>query len=254
MRDWIRPRERSGVSKNCRELPISLGMCHALFVALVTIGTAHLSSQTSAIPQRLTPIFNGKDLQGWHLSRTTHQGTTGHVYVEDGAIVLKQRPYGQGGLLLSNKRYKDFELYLEARPDWGCNGGIYFRSTEGGSAYQIEVDQGRGTGGLFGDMLRIGRSARAAAIDKVWKNDEWNAFRLRVVGEAPRITLWINGVQMWDVKQEKNDLVAGAIDGMIGFQVHWSSLLAPPAAPCCQNSWKPGGAHRYRNIRIRELS
>jgi Domain of Unknown Function (DUF1080) len=225
----------------------------ALLAAVLTIAIASRSGQTSPIPEGFTPLFNGKDLQGWHLSRTTHQGTTGHVYVEDGAIVMKQQPYGQGGLLLTNKRYKDFELYLEAKPDWGCNGGIVFRSTEGGSAYQIDLDQGRGTGNLFGDMLRIGRSARADGVDKVWKYDGWNAFRLRVVGEAPRITLWINGTQMWDVTQEKNDLVAGATDGMIGLQLHWSAVPAPPVAPCCPNSWKPGAAHRYRNIAIREL-
>ena len=224
------------------------GVC----LALLTIGTSGLSSRTGGVPEGFTPIFNGKDLSGWHPSRTTHQGTTGQAYVEDGAIVLKQQPYGQGGILLTDRRYKDFELYLEARPDWGCNGGILFRSTEGGSAYQIEVDPGRGTGALLGDALRIGKSARAVGIDRVWKDDDWNAFRLEVVGEIPRMALWINGVLMWDVTQDRNDLVAGAVDGMIGLQTHWSAATAPPIAPCCARSWRPGGAHRYRNIAIKE--
>jgi acido-empty-quinoprotein group A len=207
----------------------------------------------SGTPEGFTSIFNGRDLTGWHVSRTTHQGSTPDVRVEDGVLVLKQHPYGQGGLLLTDKRYRNFELYLEARPDWGCNGGIVFRSTEGGSAYQIELDQANGTGNLFGDMLQIGKLARAADIDTVWKYDEWNRFRLRVAGEAPRMQLWINDVLMWDVVQEKNDLVAGRTDGMIGLQVHWTSATAPPVAPCCARSWKPGGAHRYRNLAIREL-
>src|SRR4051812_16997172 len=50
-------------------------------------------------------IFNGKDLNGWHTSRSSHHGTTGKFYVEDGAITLKQNPYGQGGVLLSDKKY-----------------------------------------------------------------------------------------------------------------------------------------------------
>jgi formylglycine-generating enzyme required for sulfatase activity len=54
--------------------------------------------------------------------------------VADGALVLEPYPYGQGGLLLSDRSYKDFELYLEARPDPGYNSGIFLRSTEGGSA------------------------------------------------------------------------------------------------------------------------
>jgi hypothetical protein len=58
---------------------------------------------------------------------------------------------------------------------------------------------------------------------------------------------------MWDVTQERNDLIAGARDGMIGLQVHWTSTTAPPVAPCCGTSWRPGGAHRFRNIAIREI-
>lgn len=227
--------------------------CIALILALLAVGAAGSGRHTGRIPDGFTPIFNGKDLRGWHVSRTSHHGSTGHMYVEDGAIVLKQRPYGQGGLLLTDKRYADFELYLEAKPDWGCNGGILLRSTEGGSAYQIELDQGRGTGDLLGELLRIGKGARATGVDTVWKSDDWNAFRVRVVGEAPRITLWINGVEMWDVAQDRNDLVGGARDGFIGLQLHWSAVYAPPIPPCCPDSWKPGGAHRYRHLAIREL-
>lgn len=226
---------------------------YGLLAVLLAIDTSGLVGAGGRVPDGFTPIFNGRDLKGWHLSRTTHLGSTADAHVEAGVMVLKQHPYGQGGLLLTDKRYRNFELYLEARPDWGCNGGIYFRSTEGGSAYQIEVDQGNGTGNLLGDLLQIGKSPRAAAIDTAWKYDDWNSFRLRVVGDAPRISLWINGVQMWDVTQDRNELVAGATDGMIGLQVHWSSATAPPIAPCCARSWKPGGAHRYRNIGIREL-
>ena len=223
-----------------------------VFLALLTIGTSGLSSRTGGIPEGFTPIFNGKDLSGWHPSRTTHQGTTGQAYVEDGAIVLKQQPYGQGGILLTDRRYKDFELYLEARPDWGCNGGILFRSTEGGSAYQIEVDPGRGTGALLGDALRIGKSAGRWASTGSGRTMTGMRSGSRSSGRSPRMALWINGVLMWDVAQDRNDLVAGAVDGMIGLQTHWSAATAPPIAPCCARSWRPGGAHRYRNIAIKE--
>ena len=224
-----------------------------LLAAVLAAGMSALVAQGSRPPEGFSPLFNGRDLTGWHVSRITHQGSTPDVRVEDGVLVLRQQPYGQGGLLLTDRRYKNFELYLEAKPDWGCNGGIVFRSTEGGSAYQIELDQGNGTGNLFGDMLELSQTARAVDIEKAWKYDEWNAFRLRVEGDAPRIRLAINGVPMWDVTQDRNDLVAGARDGMIGLQVHWSSTTAPPTAPCCETSWRPGGAHRFRNIAIREL-
>src|ERR1700752_4328345 len=93
------------------------------------------------IPQGFTPIFNGRDLEGWHISRTTHQGTTLGCEVKNNAICITQKPFGQGGVLLSDKKYKNFELYLEAKVDSLSNGGIFIRSSESGIAYQIEIDE-----------------------------------------------------------------------------------------------------------------
>ena len=227
-----------------------------LLLVLLLAGAAELPAQVGRVPAGYTPIFNGRDLTGWHVSRTTHHGTIPSVTVEDGAIVMRQRPYGQGGLLLTDRKYRNFELYLEARPDWGTNGGIFFRSTEGGSAYQIELEGGGtgGTGSLIGEMLRISKQARPADIGKVWKPDAWNSMRLRVVGEVPHVTLWVNGVRMWDVIEERNDLIADATEGMIALQLHWGATYTPvPDAFDMSESWKPGAAHRYRNIGIKEL-
>ena len=207
------------------------------------------------VPQGFKPLFNGRNLKGWHISRTTHQGTTPDVRVEAGAIVLRQQPYGQGGVLLSNKKYKNFELYLEAKIDSFTNGGIFIRASESGMAYQIELDEAMGsTGHLLSERMRISTPAKATDRAKVWKPNDWNAFRIRMVGEVPRITLWINGVQMWAVTQPRNDFMAGATAGMIGLQSHWTALFSPAAGNWSGlNSWAPGAAHRFRNIAIRKL-
>ena len=211
----------------------------------------------SAIPVGFAPIFNGQDLRGWHISRTTHHGTTGDFRVEDGVIALRQQPYGQGGLLLSDRKYHNFELYLEAKPDWGTNGGIFFRSSEGGSAYQIELVGGgsNGTGNLLGEVQRVTTDARATGIEKVWKQDDWNAFRVRVEGDVPRVALWVNGVQMYDVQLARNDLIADRTDGFIALQSHWTASYTPiPGSTFDMSSgWKPGAVHRFRNVAIREL-
>jgi hypothetical protein len=217
---------------------------------LLLYGAAH-----AQIPKGFKPIFNGKNLKGWHISRTTHQGTTPDVRVEDGAIVLRQQPYGQGGVLLSDKKYKNFELYLEARIDSFSNGGIFIRSSESGIAYQIELDEVAGsTGNLYGERMPVSTVMEATALAAVWKPNDWNSFRIRMVGEVPRITLWVNGVQMWDVTQPKNDFTAGATEGMIGLQSHWTALYSPAAGDWNGlNSWAPGATHRFRNIAIKEL-
>ena len=215
---------------------------------------AGLSAQAGQIPAGFTPIFNGKDLKGWHISRTNHHGSTPNVTFENGIIVLRENPFGMGGILLTDKKYKDFELYLEANPDWGCNGGIFFRSAESGTAYQIELHPKNNNLALLGEVLRVTKGATAPDADKVWKEDQWNAIRLRVTGEIPHVTLWLNDVQMYDVTCERNDLIADAKDGMIALQSHWlSSNTAIGASMTMNGSWKPNAAHRYRNIAVKEI-
>jgi hypothetical protein len=75
-----------------------------------------------------------------------------------------------------------------------------------------------------------------------------------MVGDTPRITVWINGELMYDVQEPKNDFIAGATEGMIALQCHWTALFSPAAGKGMPlSSWTPGAAHRYRNIGIRIL-
>ena len=224
-------------------------LVNTLLFLCASLGCAH-----AQIPKGSESLFNGKDLNQWHTSRTSHQGTVGNFYVENGVITLKQHPFGQGGVLLTNKKFKDFELYVEVKIDSFCNGGIFLRSTESGQAYQIELAQPGGTGSLFGEAMQISKSAEAKDIAKAWKENDWNSFRVRMVGEIPTLTLWINGVFMWEVTQPQNDFTAGAIEGMIGLQSHWSALYQPiPGGFNMPGAWRPGAAHRFRNIGIKEL-
>lgn len=206
------------------------------------------------VPPGFKPIFNGNNLSGWHVSRTDHHGSTPNAYVEHGELQLKQSPYGQGGLLLTDKRYRNFELYLEVKAPWGCNSGIFLRSTEGGTAYQIELDQGRGTGNLLGENLSVSQSAEAGGLSRVWKNGDWNSFLIRMTGVAPHISEWVNGVRMWDVQELRNDKIADETDGMIALQAHWASTYEPAEGSFnLPGSWKPGAVYRFRNIGIKVL-
>src|SRR4051794_36678361 len=125
-------------------------------IVVILAFTTWVAAQVGTIPAGFAPIFDGKTPAGWHWSRTVHHGTTAKATVQDGALVLQPYPFGQGGLLLSDKHYKDFELYLEMKPDPNYNSGIFLRSTEGGSAYQIELAvPGNATGRLLGEQMRI---------------------------------------------------------------------------------------------------
>lgn len=226
--------------------PFVLG---SLLAVCSTLGTAQVK-----IPEGFTPLFDGKTTKGWHWSKTNHHGSTGTARVVDGALVLEQHPYGQGGLFVTDKKYRNYELYLEVKAPFGCNSGIFFRSSESGSAYQIELLPGSGTtGNLIGELMRVSVPAEAADLPKVWKDDDFNSFRLRVEGDAPHLTLWVNDMKMWDVQEPVNDKIAGEVSGVIGLQLHWSVVYEPLAGAASTVFSKPGVAYQFRNIGIREL-
>src|SRR5215467_7925445 len=80
-------------------------------------------------------LFDGKSLKGWHKNpeRIGH-GTGGQWTVEDGAITGQQDPpgSGNGGILLTDKKFSDFELLIDLKPDWGVCSGLFLRSTDKG--------------------------------------------------------------------------------------------------------------------------
>jgi hypothetical protein len=199
------------------------------------------------------------------VSKTARHGISPDFHVAHGMILGTQRPLGGGGLLLTDRRYRNFELYLEVKPDWGNDSGIFFRTTEEGVAYQITMDylpggsMGRliGEGGIQGTVettpvAAAGQPAQAPATQAVgqttdpgmaaWKREDWNTVRIRVQGAAPRATVWINDQQVTDVRDSANHAFGGMVDGPIAIQIHGGTPR-----------WQPGGFWRWRNIAIREL-
>ena len=122
------------------------------------------------IPVGFTPLFNGMNLQGWHVSPTNHHGHTPDFHVAHGMIIGSQQPLGGGGILISDRKFKNFELYMEVKPDYGCDSGIFLRTTEWGAAYQVTMDYlpGGGMGNVIGEggitgVGGRGRGGRAGA-------------------------------------------------------------------------------------------
>jgi hypothetical protein len=219
------------------------------------------------VPEGFTPIFNGKDLTGWHVSKTNHHGTTPDYHVLHGLIVGTQSPRGKGGILLTDKKYKNFEVYIEVKPDWGCDSGLFLRSSEAGEAYQVTLDYlpGGGMGGIYGERLKGVTNAnapvpaadltpeqraeqaraRGAAWQKAWKREAWNSVRARIEGDVPQIKVWINDQLVTDFKDTANHSANGAADGMIAIQMHFSDEKTP--------RWVDGGFWRWRVIAVKAL-
>ncbi|HXW06476.1 MAG TPA: DUF1080 domain-containing protein [Vicinamibacterales bacterium] len=217
------------------------------------------------VPEGFTPIFNGKDLTGWHVSKTNHHGTTPEFRVVHGVIVGTQNPRGKGGILLTDKKYKNFEVYMEIKPDWGCDSGLFLRSSEAGEAYQVTLDYlpGGTMGGIYGERLKgvqgLGAGSekwtaeqraeaqrkRTEAWQKAWKREDWNSVRARIEGDIPHIQVWINDQLVTDFTDSANHAADGATDGMIAIQMHYTDEKT--------NRWVDAGFWRWRVIAVKEL-
>jgi hypothetical protein len=210
-----------------------------------------LPLQEGKTPIGFTRLFNGIDLSGWHISSVNHHGNSHGWTVENAILLATQDRPGNGGILLTDRRYRNFEIYLEIKPDFGCDGGLFLRSNEKGQAYQVMLDYlpGGSVGGIYGEGLEelgIGEGDRSGrGWEKAWRKDEWNSIRSRIEGDVPHIQVWLNDVRIVDWTDSVNHASGGATDGMIALQMHFSNEKTP--------RWKPGGFHRYRNIAIREL-
>lgn len=242
---------------------------------------AAAAATVSAAPDKdgFVSIFDGKTLKGWHVSaksghsRTTKHASGGKWAVVDGAITGTQDVPGNGGIILTDTLYSEFEIVLEMNNDYGPDSGLFLRSTEDGKCYQGLIDfhsngslmglYGEGLGGkphfrffnfgetesditLTPDRMPPGQDGKPQAVAMTpeqwktfWKKDGWNEFRMRITGgDKPTITTWINGMQILTWTETEARLPE---KGSIGLQVHgggdWTKHFV-----------------RYRNIRVKDLS
>ncbi|HEV3022436.1 MAG TPA: DUF1080 domain-containing protein [Pirellulales bacterium] len=231
-------------------------------------------------------LFDGKTLEGWHTNpEKIGHGTGGHWAVDDGAITGEQDPpgSGNGGILLTDRKFADFELTIDMKPDWGVCSGLFIRSTDQGQCYQMMVDYhdagnvghlyGEGTGGfnnrpfeingIYENQKLVGLAAKpndaklpaAYSVEpeawvKAWKLNDWNTARVRCVGQPPQITTWINGVKVsvFDGKTfQAENYDAAQIAETLGRE---GSIAVQVHGG---NGWPEGAKCRWKNVKIKVL-
>jgi hypothetical protein len=244
-----------------------------LLTTLIT--TTLLTASALAADGEWITLFDGKTLQGWHVSaktghsRTSQNTSGGKWEVVDGAITGTQDIPGNGGIILTDEQFGDFEVVIEMKNDFGPDSGLFLRSTEDGKAYQAMIDyhSGGNVMGIYGEGLggkphlrNYNFTDKVTSIDpkitgdaktplpvlpeawpKFWRADQWNELRARIVGgEKPTITTWINGVKFMEWTESEARHPA---KGAIALQVHGGG--------------KPeeytGKYVRYRAIRVKKL-
>src|SRR3954463_15897802 len=100
----------------------------------------------SAAEDGFVSIFDGKSLHGWHVSpetghsRASKNTTGGKWVVQDGALIGSQGIPGNGGIIITDEQFGDYEIVLEMNNDFGPDSGLFLRSTEDGKAWQAMID------------------------------------------------------------------------------------------------------------------
>ena len=153
-------------------------------------------------PGGFAPLFNGKDLAGWHLK----PDRPGNWRVEAGALVASGEPVG---LLLSDRGdYENFHARARAMVNEGGDSGLYFRnSAAGGYEAQICCTPGRAT--LTGSLFRFppGNHVLERVGARRTRPGEW--FDLDVIAEGDRVRILVNGDQVVDRTVKVNPLTRG---------------------------------------------
>lgn len=246
-------------------------MRNIAFVTLISL-TCSMTSAVDFPREKLDDtgfetILDGKKLVGWHVStqsahsRTSMHTSGGRWRLEDGAIVGSQDIPGNGGIIMTDRLFGNFEVIVEMKNDFGPDSGLFLRSNERGQAYQYMVDY-HSTGnlaGIYGEGLTGGIHHRnfdfldevtkiktkdslipcpikAEDWPEFWKHGEWNELRARIENNPPKITTWINKVKFMEFTDNEK---RHADTGSIALQVHGGGDLTKQFV-------------RYRNIRVKE--
>ena len=173
-------------------------------------------------------LFNGEDLEGW-----VKHGEE-KWYVKNGKLICESGPKAEYGYLSTQDFYDDFDLTLEFKQEANGNSGVFFRSTFEGTkvtGWQVEVaPPGKHSGGIYESYGRGWLIKPDPEKESALKMGEWNT--LRILADGPKITTWLNGIEMVSITDEKIGQGKGAIALQIhdggGIKVKWRNIQLKP--------------------------
>ena len=124
------------------------------------------------------------------------------------------------GILLTEKRYRDFNIRLNFKVLKG-NSGLYFRvdtvaSGVSVNGFQAEMDEYKDIGGLYetGGRAWVVQPT-PEQVQEYFKVHEWNEMTVSAMGR--HITVYVNGIKTAELKDDP-----GRLEGFIGLQLHGS--------------------------------
>jgi hypothetical protein len=176
-----------------------------------------------------TPLFNGRNLEGWEGDPRLWKVTDGVIEGSTEGVTL-----GQNSFLITRRTYSDFILQAQMKLR-NHNSGIQFRSQKlpdfAVSGYQMDAGESNYWGNIYDE-----RGKRGIMVDTfkekgstVLKPNDWNDVEILCSGDHIQIRL--NGLVTADIHD------SAAMEGVIALQLH----RGPP-----MQVW-------FRDLRIKEL-
>ena len=140
-----------------------------------------------------TSLFDGRTLAGWTERGGRYDGDA-DWRVEEGCLVGRQGPSGEGGLLYTEKSYTSFELRLEVWLDHPFDSGVFLRMlppATGLKGAQVTLDwrEGGEIGAIYADGFLLHNQEGAQRF----RRDAWNDLRVRCTGFDMQIEVELNG-------------------------------------------------------------
>ena len=222
-----------------------------LLPALLALATSALFADSP--PAGFTPLFNGKDLTGWHgynphsVAKLTGEKKEAmlakmreefpqHWSVKDGEILNP----GTGAYATTDKEYGDFELLLEYNMAPKGDSGVYLRGAPQVQIWDPTDEKAFKHGAQLGSGALWNNSPGKPGKDPLVLADkpagEWNTLRIVIVGA--RVSVWLNGKQTVDHATMEN-------------YYDRKAALAAKGPICLQTH---GAPIRWRNLSVREIS
>jgi len=219
---------------------------------LLMLAVCQSSFAGDPVPEGFRPLFNGKDLTGWHgmptydpaqlaglpenerneLLQSWNADILLHWKVENGVIIND----GHGAYLTTDESFNDYEFLVDYQQSPKADSGIYLKNTpqvqiwdlsEEGGGLPVSLD--KASGGLWNNSPGSPGKDPLVIADK--PVGEWNRMRIRQLGD--RTSVWLNDQLVVDHAILENYFdrsrplaKAGEIQLQThGAEMHWKNLF-----------------------------
>ena len=222
-----------------------------LLTTLLAVAASALFADSP--PAGFTPLFNGKDLAGWHgynphlVAKLTGEKKDAmlakmreefpqHWSIKDGELFNP----GTGAYATTDKEYGDIELVLEYNMAPKGDSGVYLRAVPQVQIWDPTDEKAfkhnaqLGSGALWNNSP--GKPGKDPLVLADKPAGEWNTLRVVMVGS--RVSVWLNGKQ--------------TVDHAILENYYDRKAAIPAKGPICLQTH--GAEIRWRNIAVREIA